>query len=302
VELLERDAVECDAVLEMARKEVEDMARRRSGIVHHQADSNSSVAPGNMELMNSFYARLNDVKHYHSQTAVEGEWGSGDIIVAVEPTYFSDYLGMGIADPTPAKVLCSGHKRKHGCPLADRYDIASLITTETSAVRIGEVFTPEELYRMYLDLVPIYKDHVQNLRHAFAASNGGENADENKHVLSYIDFLSMLSKGLNTSIPESAKLCDRRMYEQYMRELGNYLTVFLNRTSPFLDVKSEIVDKAVQSFNKEWREKGGVDGWVCRMAKASMALDSSSSSGTIVDGEQYTNIASAVGIDLRCRW
>ncbi|KAL3759404.1 hypothetical protein ACHAWU_000703 [Discostella pseudostelligera] len=314
VELLEKEtmATGSDKILEMARREVDDMMRRGSSSVVAQHDANLGVAPANMELMNSFYARLEDVKRYHSQNVVEGGGGGGGggsgTFIEGDPTYYSVFSGEGEATTsTSAKFLLSGHKRKHGHPIADGYDIASLVATETSSVRIGEVYTPEELYGLYLDLIPIYEEHVRNLRHAFAVGGtggGGNNADESNAstssnaVIPYIDFLSLLSRGLNTSIPESAKLRDRRKYVRFLRELEKYLTGFLKRTSPFLDAKSEVVAKAVQSFDKEWSEKGGVDGWECRLAEASMVLDSSSPSGKSAAGEQSANSTSIVGIDL----
>ncbi|KAL7539542.1 hypothetical protein ACHAXR_009377 [Thalassiosira sp. AJA248-18] len=141
------------------------------------------------------------------------------------------------------------------------------------------------------------------MRHAFAASStegGGNTTDNNDSssaisILSYLDFLSVLSKGLNTSIPESAKLRDRRKYARFLRELEQYLAGFLKRTSPFLNVTTEVMAKAAASFQKEWGEKGGVDGWECRMAEASMVADKSSpadgNDGKPSDGDD-------VGIDL----
>ena len=63
----------------------------RTGLSANQ--EHSVVALGNMELMNSFYTKLNDVKHYHSQTDVEGERGSGDV-VAVEPFLIQATAGL----------------------------------------------------------------------------------------------------------------------------------------------------------------------------------------------------------------
>jgi splicing factor 3A subunit 3 len=332
MELLETEAKKVTRsdsnIWEVARKEVEDMTRRgtstTSDVVQqlHQHHHLDAVAPGNTELMNSFYARLNDVKRYHTQAVVvEGGLGGSGNIISTEgdPSYYSSEFPVGGVDlpitTANAKFLLSGNKRKHGHPIADGYDIASYIATDTSAVRIGEVYTPEELYGLYLDLVPIYEEHVRNIKHAFApvggdaaaaaAVGGGDNAADERNastlssntvILSYIDFLSILSRGLNTSIPESAKLRDRRKYVRFLRELEKYLTGFLKRTSPFLDVMSEVVVKAVQSFDTEWSEKGGVDGWECRLAESSMVSSSSTSNNTA--GQQSTNSASVVGIDL----
>ncbi len=315
--LLEREVAVAgsDKILQRARTEVEEMTRRSNNEVaqqqqqqqHHHLEANLGVASCDMELMNSFYARLNEVKRYHSQTIVAGgrEGGSGNFMQGGR-TYYSEFSGDGATqgvDPTTtsANFLHSGHKRKHGHPIADGYDIASVIATETSAVRIGEVFTPEEVYGLYLDFFPIHEEHVRNLRYAFSIGGGcgGDNTEgrpslSSNSVPPYIDFLSMLSRGLNTSIPESAKLRDRRKYVRFLCELEKYLTGFLKRTSPFLNVNSEVVAKAVQTFDKEWGEKGGVDGWESRLAEASMV---SSISATKAAGAQSAKNTS-IGIDL----
>ena len=55
-----------------------------------------------------------------------------------------------------------------------------------------------------------------------------------------------------------------------------------------------MIAKAVQSFEREWGEKGGVDGWECRITEAVMVLDKSSVSDNTIG--QSAN--AAVGIDL----
>ena len=72
-------------------------------------------------------------------------------------------LGM-LAPPT---TLVGQKRRQHSRPLADGYNIALMMASETAAVRSGEVYTPEETFGRYLDLVPIYKGEVRNMRYAF---------------------------------------------------------------------------------------------------------------------------------------
>lgn len=130
---------------------------------------------------------------------------------------------------------------------------------------------------------------------AEAGARPGDNGSSSVvSIISHLEFLSILSKGLNTSISESAKLRDRRKYARFLCELEKYLTGFLKRTSPFLNVASEVIAKAVESFEKEWGEKGGVDGWECRMAESSMVSDKSSPSSN--NNGQPSN--GAAGIDL----
>lgn len=232
--------------------------------------------------MNSFYARLKEVKDYHAK---EGEGDNA----AVLSTQYQDEFGASMPGEQP---MLSGHKRKHGHPIADGYDIASLIATETRSVRSGEVFSPEEMFGKYLDLVGIYDEEVRGMRHAFASETNESGEAETvgaPSVVSYLEFLSILSNGLNTSISEQAKLRDRRKYARFLSTLEKYLVGYLKRTSPFLDVK-EVIDPSIAAFEKEWSETGGVDGWECKIAEASM-----------VHGKENTNdenAASTAGIDL----
>ncbi|KAL3817046.1 hypothetical protein ACHAXA_002958 [Cyclostephanos tholiformis] len=286
------DLLDGDAIGGGGRRILE-VVMRQIGDADGDDDADPAAATGgSMELTNCFYARLSEVKAYHSLNDLEGDR-------AVDPATNAAY---GYVEQLP--LLLSGQKRKHGHPLADGYDISSMIAIDTGAVRSGEVYTPEELFGKYLDLVPIY-EVARTVRHAFAspspstsAERGDDNMDGNDgssaSIVSYLDFLSILSRGLNTSIPESAKLRDRRKYARFLQELQKYLIGFLKRTSPFLDVSSEVVAKAVQSFEKEWGERGGVDGWECRITEAAMVLDKTSVSDNTI--EQSTNVS--VGIDL----
>ncbi|KAL9191514.1 hypothetical protein ACHAXT_001220 [Thalassiosira profunda] len=282
VTLLEKELPGSGKVLEGAQREVRAAASTADYVDH----TNPNSASQHTALMTSFFQRLDEVKAYHSTNTAEGG--------ADAP------LGLGGSNPATAQqvgMLLSGQKRKHGHPLADGYDIASFIAAETAGVRGGEAYTPEELFGKYLDLVPLYEGEVRAMRHAFAApSEGGEDGDNGLEatvsMLSYLDFLSILAKGLNTSIPEAAKLRDRRKYARFLRGLEAYLVSFLKRTTPFLDVATEVIAKAAAAFEKEWGEKGGVEGWECRAAEASMLSDKSASS------DKENGEPSSGGIDL----
>jgi len=261
-DILQKDTQTTAQIMKRARKEIDDTNNDGTG----------------SSLMDSFYERLKEVKQYQSQNP--GEANNANNISALS------------GQSSLQSMLLSGRKRKHGHPLADGYDIASLIATETSAVRSGEVFSPEELFGKYLDLVPVYESEVRHMRHAFADGSGS--ADNLTSNLSYLHFLSILSKGLNTSIPEAGKLRDRRKYARFLRELEKYLTGFLKRTSPFLNVSSEVIAPAIASFEKEWAAKGGVAGWECRQAEASMVLESNAEG----NGQSSNDNGMDVGIDL----
>lgn len=267
-DILDKDTKTTVQILKKVRREIDD-----------NNDGTGS------SLMESFYDRLKQVKQYQAQNPAAAEVNNNDSLLA---------LGGGNSSSLQSMLL-SGRKRKHGHPLADGYDIASLIATETSAVRSGEVYSPEEMFGKYLDLVPLYETEVRHMRHAFGEESSDMTAKDNHTTnLSYLDFLSILSKGLNTSIPESGKLRDRRKYARFLRELEKYLTGFLKRTSPFLNVSSEVISPAVASFEKEWAERGGVSGWECRLAEASMVLESNVKG----NAQSSSSNGTSVGIDL----
>lgn len=269
-EIMDKDAKNTVQILKKARKEIDDT-------------SNDGAASS---LMDSFYNRLSEVKQYQSQNPGEAT-NNADNMAAT----------LGGGQSSLQSMLLSGRKRKHGHPLADGYDIASLIANETSAVRSGEVFSPEEMFGKYLDLVPLYETEVRHMRHAFANDDGSGGGNNNNLAsnLSYLDFLSILAKGLNTSIPEAGKLRDRRKYTRFLREMEKYLTGFLKRTSPFLNVSSEVIAPAIASFEKEWAAKGGVAGWECRQAEASMVLESQDAKGGL---QSANGNDTGFGIDL----
>ena len=262
-DILDNDAKTTAQVLKRTRREIDD--------------TNINDGSGS-SLMDSFYERLKEVKQYQSQNPGES----------------TNMTALG-GQSSLQSMFLSGRKRKHGHPLADGYDMSSLIANETSAARSGELFSPEELFGKYLDLVPLYESEVRHMRYAFTdESGGGSDNLTTTSNLSYLDFLSFLSKGLNTSIPEADKLRDRRKYARFLRDLETYLTGFLKRTSPFLNVSSEVIAPAITSFEKEWAEKGGVAGWECRQAEASMVLESKVEG----NGQSSNGNGTDVGIDL----
>jgi len=284
-ELLEKKSSASVNALAAAREEVKEI----------RGVGNEKSTGGCAALLSSFYERIRQVKEYHSRNVVDGSLAADSDILDVD--------GHGGAGAHSMQF--SGQKRKHGHPLADGYDIASLVATETSSVRSGEVFTPEEMFGKYLDLLPIYEEEVRNMRYAFASFDKHSNGDApdkiggstTVSVVSYLDFLTTLSKGLNTSIAESSKLKDRRKYARFLRQMETYLVGFLKRTSPFLDAKKEVINPAISSFDNEWGEKGGVDGWECRMAEALMVTSTESNSAKDENGTNNAN--ASIGIDLK---
>lgn len=253
-EMVEEEGGESSKVLEDAWREV-----RMANVSMNQSEDTMSV--GCWELLNSFYARLKEVKEYHEKE----EMSSGATVGRNAAMTYQDEFGAPLSEP----MELAGQKRKHGHPEADGYDIASLVATETRAVRSGEVYTPEEMFGKYLDLVRIYDEEVRGMKHVFASVTEGKAETENSGapaVVSYLEFLTILSNGLN-AISEQAKLRDRRKYARFLSTLEKYLIGYLKRTSPFLNVK-EVTNPALEAFEKEWGETGGVEGWECKISEA----------------------------------
>ncbi len=64
VDLLEKDVIGSGRVLERALMQIGDAGGAHHG--NNAADPAAAAAAGNMELMSSFYAKLDEVKAYHS--------------------------------------------------------------------------------------------------------------------------------------------------------------------------------------------------------------------------------------------
>jgi splicing factor 3A subunit 3 len=168
-------------------------------------------------------------------------------------------------------------RQKVGNPAADGYDLASIVASEVTPIRQDVVFTPDEVLGRYLDLKSIHDS--LNTKHIFSDKEG--------HVLPLEDVLSILSKGLSTAISEQDKLKERKKYLRFLASLQAYLEGFLNRTCPLLNIDS-VVKPAVEEFEEEWRQKGGVTGWEIKTSEAAW-VDSDTGPTEYVDLSRYTS-------------
>jgi splicing factor 3A subunit 3 len=128
----------------------------------------------------------------------------------------------------------------------------------------------------------------------------------------YVDFLSLLTQALDTVLPESTKLHNRKPYVRFLSALYDYLLGFLRRTMPLLDAEGVVIRPALDEFESTWGETGGYPGWESRDAEkvlassgATGAADSPSSSstnaGTTIDLASYANpqkLCDAIDADM----
>ena len=106
-------------------------------------------------LLEAFYARLSEVREYHAkhevaEDAVMAAVGGGGAMPAAAATAADD-AAMDIDESSRQKILAltQGSKRRkirHGNPQADGYDLHSLLLTEMSKVRGGDLYSPQEVF------------------------------------------------------------------------------------------------------------------------------------------------------------
>jgi splicing factor 3A subunit 3 len=133
-------------------------------------------------------------------------------------------------------------RQKVGLPIADGYDLASMVSSELRKCA-DIMFTTDEVMGKYFDLQPVMDE--TSLKDIIPSD--------------FMDFLQLLSKGLATAIPETDKLKQRKKYLRFLALLQRYLESFLQRTNPLLPL-DEVVDPAMKDFEDQWRATGGVAG------------------------------------------
>lgn len=173
-------------------------------------------------------------------------------------------------------------RRKVGNPVADGFDLASIVSEELGPmVQEDSMFTTEEVMGKYLDLRAVFD--------SFPIKGS---------ATELVDFLGILSKGLAVSIKEADKLKERRKYLRFLKSLQTYLEGFLKRTSPFLNL-SDVQNPVLEEFKSEWRQSGGVVGWEKKPSESTWVEDGTSEA-TGIDLAQYDSVEAleqAVGGD-----
>jgi len=172
-----------------------------------------------------------------------------------------------------------------GDPVADGYDLASSVAETIQPIKEGTMFDAEEVMGKYLDLTNVYESTVVPIKHVFATPPANATTTNKAADFGFVDFLSLLSAGINMKVSEEKKLKDRRKYVKFLNAMQAYLEDFLKRTQPLLDLKG-VIEPAIKEFEEDWRQTGGCDGWEAKPAEKSMV----SSDGAATDATS--------GIDL----
>ncbi|TFY81148.1 hypothetical protein EWM64_g2862 [Hericium alpestre] len=112
---------------------------------------------------------------------------------------------------------------------------------------IANLFSGEEAYGKYLDL---YSNH--------SAYNNLKNIGRRLAYLQYLDVLMLAEHGqVHRELAIDIRL--GKDYESYIRSLHMYLTSFMRRTQPLVDLESR--EREVKAdFDKRW-EAGEIKGW-----------------------------------------
>jgi splicing factor 3A subunit 3 len=172
-----------------------------------------------------------------------------------------------------------------GNPAADGYDLASQVSEHVQPVAEGSLYNTEEVMGKYLDLQFVYETAVVPIKHVL-----DENATSSFRLA---DFLSLLSKGVLSTTPESRKLQERKKYLRFLIALEQYLEGFLKRTQPLLKLP-DVTGPTIQEFESEWSKTGGSEWWEAKLGEASMTTDASSdnnNNSAAMDLSPYTSAA-----------
>ncbi|KAI0265788.1 RNA splicing factor PRP9 [Gloeopeniophorella convolvens] len=112
---------------------------------------------------------------------------------------------------------------------------------------VANMFSGEEVYGKYLDL---YSNHT--------VYNNLKNVGKRIGYLQYLDLLMLAEKGpVHAELSKDTRFS--RDYELYIGALNSYLTSFMRRTQPLVDIDSKQVAD-VEEFGKLW-EAGEVEDW-----------------------------------------
>ena len=210
----------------------------------------------------------------------------------------------------PNHLQMHSKKRKMGHPVADGYDLHSVLYQQLYKIKSGQIFSVEEVMGKYLDLHPSHEAFytlMMSLKKNEKSSQNTSAGTEGEKVtkISYPDFITLLATGLNTvatssdssgigkgkfTLSEKEKLSQRKKYIRFLHQLNEYLVHFLNRVSPLLNVQMDVVQPAIDSFHSEWSEKGGVAGWECKVADKILAKNMN-----IHNGNGTTNSSAGEG-------
>ena len=175
---------------------------------------------------------------------------SSEALLAVFDDQLQQLRQYHVRHPEPPRK-----RQKVGLPIADGYDLASMVSTELKKYS-DALYTAEEVMGRYFDLQTLldqtsWKDVIPT---------------------DLIDFLHFVSKGLAISIKESDKLKERKKYLRFLASLQKCLESFLQRSNPLLPL-NDVIEPAMKDFGEQWGKTGGIQGWEHKQSEASWVDD-----------------------------
>jgi len=235
-----------------------------------QEESNSQSAPAWM--MQTFYHRVGEIREYHAKHAGTSSSSTSSLqplenynaLIMSTNTNPTEDSTMNILPP-PFKKL-----KRVGNPMADGYDLYSLIDTHLQKIQLGDWFSPEEVFGKYFDFNSIYQSIILSSDlNGLLLSAIYPNAKHLGTKISYLDFLNfLLEPNFMTLLPEAQKLLHRKKYIRFLCAMKEYLMTYLHRVSPLLDIEADVISPALSDFIQEWSRNGGiVSGWECKPAE-----------------------------------
>ena len=286
--MVEKDSEVTDACLD-------SLSSFQSGGQHgHQQEE---VTPS--WLMYAFDTKVKDIREYHARFGDVLSANANSASAANSKTLTNE-VGMAYetADPEKALELIFANpnkKRRVGNPAADGYDLHSFLHTHLDPLPADQIFSSEEVFGKYLDLHAIYSSSLEVT--AFHRQPNQSEAAQKGESISYVDWLHQLAKGLNC-LPEQKKLAQRKKYHRVLSQLKAYLIGFLNRTSPLLNVQTEVIHEAQKEFDEIWASTGGSIGWESKSSEKSLVVhqnfDKKAESEDRINLESYATVEELV--------
>ena len=189
-------------------------------------------------------------KDVTSLRKAKGASSSSDALLAVFDDKLQQLRQYHARHPEPIRK-----RQKVGLPIADGYDLASMVSPELKKYA-DLMYTTDEVMGKYFDMQPVLNE--TSWKDVIPADS--------------FDLLQLLSKGLAVAIKETDKLKERKKYLRFLMALRKYLESFLQRSNPLLSLK-DIVDPALKDFEEQWRATGGIQGWEHKQAESSWVDD-----------------------------
>lgn len=234
-------------------------------------------------FLTAFYERVKKIRDYDARHGPRTESVFPQLMMQVrddDPLLSADtnsnFYSAPWSNSADASLKPFSKQLRAGNPSADGYDLHSLLTSKFIT---GQQFSTEEIMGKYLDLQHVHElvlscPTLQSIFELRPNEDSNLTQTTNTNKTTYPEFCMTLAAGLSVSLDEQKKLLNRKKYMRWIHTLFIYISNFLERTSPLLDIDIEVVKKAVLNFEKEWSVHGGINGWKCKSCERSVAFTS----------------------------